>query len=89
MEEKFSEEQNSNEILVQKKEKEKNKEKGKEKNKREIKIIDDIDDNNISIKGEKDNNRKSELINKEIKETNNDSSQLITDKSNLLKGRKN
>ena len=87
MEEKFSEEQNSNEILVQKKEKEKNKEKGKEKNKREIKIIDDIDDNNISIKGEKDNNRKSELINKEIKETNNDSSQLITDKSNLLKGR--
>ena len=90
IEENYSEEQGSNEILMKKKEKE------KEKKKKENKIDDKMSDI-ISIKEEKDDRKKSELIkdperlssilNKEIKDTNNDSNNFISEKNNLLKGR--
>ena len=67
------------------------------KTKKESKIFDENNDESISVKEDKDITRKSELIkekeklssilNKERKDTNNDSNHLISDKSNLLKGR--
>ena len=87
LEENFSEEQRSNEILMKK----------KEKGKKENKTQNDNNNETISIKEEKEITRKSELIketekfpsviNKEIKDTNNDSNHLITENNNLLKGR--
>ena len=83
LDENYSEEQRSNEILMKK----------KEKSKKENKIEKENNET-ISIKEEKDVTRKSELIketekfpSKEIKDTNNDSNHLITENNNLLKGR--
>ena len=88
VEENYPEQQGSNEILIEKK--------GKEKEKKEIKIENENNET-ISMKEEKENIRNSEFIkdiekspsifNKEIKDTNNDSNHLITEKNNLLKGR--
>ena len=88
IEENYSEEQRSNEVLKKKKEKEKEKKENKIKNE---------NNDTISLKEEKDNKRKTELIketekfpsiiNKEVKDTNNDSNLLITEKNNLLKGK--
>ena len=90
IEENLSEEQRSKENLIKTKFK-------NNKTKKESKIFDENNDESISVKEDKDITRKSELIkekeklssilNKERKDTNNDSNNLISDKSNLLKGR--
>ena len=79
IEDKKSEEERSKDILMKK---------NKEKDKNKIKINDSFSNNlSLSLKEKEKDKNSLNIISKEIKETNNDSNHLISDKTNFLKGR--
>ena len=85
IEDNYSEEQKSNEILMKKKEKEK-KDKNNTEKKKSLVIQEEIDDVRKSDLI-KEPEKLPSIINKEVKDTNNDSNHLISEKNILLKGR--
>ena len=85
IEDNYSEEQKSNEILMKKKEKEK-KDKNNTEKKKSLAIQEEIDDVRKSDLI-KEPEKLQSIINKEAKDTNNDSNHLISEKNILLKGR--